>query len=144
MDETEAASAEPVWFLVTERLGLRRFTEHDGDLLEQLDSDPRVMLFINGGQPTPREEISLGYRLKHSAWGQGYAIEGSRALIELGFETMGVGTVVAVADPGNEASIGVMRKLGMRHEGPTRLTTGVEVVKCSLRSIDWRSPNGPL
>ena len=43
--------------LTTQRLELRRFTEHDADLLVELDSDPAVMHFINGGRPTPREEI---------------------------------------------------------------------------------------
>ena len=44
-------------FLETERLVLRRFTEADVDDLVELDSDPDVMHFINGGRPTPRREI---------------------------------------------------------------------------------------
>jgi RimJ/RimL family protein N-acetyltransferase len=43
--------------LETERLLLRRFTEEDVDNLVELDSDPEVMRFINGGRPTPREEV---------------------------------------------------------------------------------------
>src|SRR5437879_4453787 len=44
-------------FLETNRLTLRRFTEADEDNLVEIDSDPEVMLFINGGRPTPREEV---------------------------------------------------------------------------------------
>jgi RimJ/RimL family protein N-acetyltransferase len=44
-------------FLETDRLVLRRFTESDVDNLVELDSDPDVMRFINGGRPTSREEI---------------------------------------------------------------------------------------
>lgn len=44
-------------FLETERLVLRRFTCDDVDNLVELDSDPDVMRFINGGRPTPRHEI---------------------------------------------------------------------------------------
>ena len=44
-------------FLETERLVLRRFTEADVDHLVDLDSDPEVMRFLNGGTPTPREVI---------------------------------------------------------------------------------------
>ena len=44
-------------FLETERLVLRRFTEADVDNLFDLDSDPDVMRFINGGKPTPRDVI---------------------------------------------------------------------------------------
>lgn len=42
-------------FLETERLLLRRFTEADVEHLCDLDSDPEVMRFINGGTPTPRD-----------------------------------------------------------------------------------------
>jgi RimJ/RimL family protein N-acetyltransferase len=44
-------------FLQTERLTLRRFTEQDVDHLLDLNSDPEVMRYINGGKPTSREEI---------------------------------------------------------------------------------------
>jgi RimJ/RimL family protein N-acetyltransferase len=41
----------------TERLILRRFTENDEDHLYELDNDPEVMRYINGGGPTPRAAI---------------------------------------------------------------------------------------
>src|SRR2546425_9340323 len=44
-------------FVETERLLLRRFTEDDVDNLVELDSDPDVMRFVNGGRSTPRQEI---------------------------------------------------------------------------------------
>ncbi len=44
-------------FLETARLTLRRFTRDDVDDLFELNSDPEVMRYINGGQPTPREQI---------------------------------------------------------------------------------------
>jgi RimJ/RimL family protein N-acetyltransferase len=121
-------------FLETERLVLRRFTEDDIDNLVELDGDPDVMYFINGGRPTPRDmmrnkilpmflgyydryegfgfwaaierssgeflgwlclrpednnkipnNLGLGYRLRKSVWGKGYATEGARALIHKGF-----------------------------------------------------------
>ena len=43
--------------LETKRLILRRFTELDVDHLFDLDNDPAVMHFINGGTPTPRHII---------------------------------------------------------------------------------------
>jgi len=43
--------------LKTKRLILRRFTEADGAHLFDLDNDPEVMRFINGGTPTPRDVI---------------------------------------------------------------------------------------
>jgi RimJ/RimL family protein N-acetyltransferase len=44
-------------FLETDRLTLRRFTEADEDNLVELDGDPQVMRFLNGGEPTPRQEV---------------------------------------------------------------------------------------
>jgi RimJ/RimL family protein N-acetyltransferase len=44
-------------FLETERIRLRRLTEHDVENLVELDSDPEVMRYLSGGVPTPREEI---------------------------------------------------------------------------------------
>lgn len=44
-------------FLETDRLTLRRFTEDDVDNLFSLNSDPEVMRYITGGEPTPREKI---------------------------------------------------------------------------------------
>jgi RimJ/RimL family protein N-acetyltransferase len=108
-------------FLETGRLVLRRFTAADVDNLADLDADPDVMRYINGGVPTSRDdieseflpaflsyyqryrgygfwaviekstgaflgwfhfrpgreaapgEVELGYRLRKSAWGHGYA-----------------------------------------------------------------------
>lgn len=149
-------------FLTTERLLLRRFTEADEDNLVELDSDPDVMHYINGGRPTPRaeirddylpaflsyytrfagfgfwavastsdpdrflgwfhyrpgpddppDEVELGYRLRRSAWGQGYATEGSRALIARGFTDFGVRRVYAETMAVNLASRRVMEKSGL-------------------------------
>ncbi len=44
-------------FLETDRLVLRRFTGADADNLIDLDSDPEVMRFLNGGVRTPRDEF---------------------------------------------------------------------------------------
>ena len=48
-------------FLETDRLLLRRFTEDDVENLVELDGDPEVMRFINGGRPTPRQEIESDF-----------------------------------------------------------------------------------
>jgi RimJ/RimL family protein N-acetyltransferase len=41
----------------TERLTLRPMTMDDVDLLVDLNSDPEVMRFLNGGQPTPVAQV---------------------------------------------------------------------------------------
>jgi len=62
------------------------------------------------------EETELGYRLRKDAWGQGFATEGSRALIEKGFSQLGCTTVVATTMITNQRSRHVMEKVGMTLE----------------------------
>jgi RimJ/RimL family protein N-acetyltransferase len=149
-------------YLESERLKLRRFTADDADLLIELDSDPAVMRYLSGGEPTepeiirerylpnilagydkwdgnfglfaahekssgafvgwfhlrpeqgaPLDEVELGYRLRRSDWGKGYATEGSRALLYKGFTELNVRSVWAATMSVNLASQKVMDKLGM-------------------------------
>jgi RimJ/RimL family protein N-acetyltransferase len=58
-------------------------------------------------------EVELGYRLRRSAWGKGYATEGSRALVRKGFTELGVQRVVAQTMAVNTASRRVMGKVGL-------------------------------
>jgi RimJ/RimL family protein N-acetyltransferase len=60
-------------------------------------------------------EPELGYRLRRDAWGQGYASEGSRALIDKGFTEFGVERVNAETMAINTGSRRVMEKAGMRY-----------------------------
>lgn len=61
------------------------------------------------------KRIELGYRLKKSAWGKGYAQEGSRALIKKGFEELGVEEVFALTMEVNVRSRNVMEKCGLKY-----------------------------
>ena len=61
------------------------------------------------------DEVELGYRLSRSAWGKGYATEGSRALIRKGFTELGVRRVVAQTMAVNVASRRVMEKAGLTY-----------------------------
>ena len=70
----------------------------------------------------PRE-VGLGFRLRKTAWGKGYATEGARALIRLGFAELGVQRVVATTYEDNLASRRVMEKAGMTLTRRYRMTT---------------------
>ncbi|UYQ66162.1 GNAT family N-acetyltransferase [Streptomyces peucetius] len=60
-------------FLHTERMALRPFTVDDLDRLVDLDSDPEVMRYINGGRPTPPDTMRTVHlpRLLHRHTGTG-------------------------------------------------------------------------
>ena len=57
--------------------------------------------------------VELGYRLRRSAWNHGYATEGSRALINMGFTDLGVQRVYAHTMTLNAASRHVLEKCGL-------------------------------
>lgn len=62
----------------------------------------------------------LGYTLHPDYWGYGLAVEAARALLEAGFNALGLQRIVAVCDQRNKASARVMERLGMRREGAFR------------------------
>ncbi|MBV8888660.1 MAG: GNAT family N-acetyltransferase [Alphaproteobacteria bacterium] len=63
-------------------------------------------------------EVEIGWRLFRSAWGRGYATEAAAPVLRYALETLRLPRVVADIDPGNAASLGVARKLGLRRLGP--------------------------
>jgi RimJ/RimL family protein N-acetyltransferase len=56
---------------------------------------------------------SLGYRLRASAWGRGYATEGAQALVRRAFTELGVSRIVATTMAVNTASRRVLEKAGL-------------------------------
>ncbi|HEX8861981.1 MAG TPA: GNAT family N-acetyltransferase [Actinomycetes bacterium] len=60
------------------------------------------------------DDVELGYRLRKSAWGKGYATEASRALIRKAFTELGARRVYAETMAVNLASRRVMEKAGLR------------------------------
>ena len=62
------------------------------------------------------DKVDLGYRLKKKYWGQGYATEASKAIIDYGFNVLNLDLIIAIALPENKASIRVMEKVGMIYD----------------------------
>jgi RimJ/RimL family protein N-acetyltransferase len=63
---------------------------------------------------------SMGYCLDDAAWGQGYATEAARAVLQWAFDTLDLNRVQAEADTRNVASARVLEKLGFVQEGTLR------------------------
>ena len=66
------------------------------------------------GHATP--EFGLFYAISPSHQRQGYASEAAQALVDYAFQRLDLMRVIATTDFDNNASMGVMRKLGMRIE----------------------------
>jgi len=63
---------------------------------------------------------SIGYCFGDAAWGQGYATEAARALLQWAFDTLDLNRVQAETDTRNVASARVLEKLGFVREGTLR------------------------
>jgi RimJ/RimL family protein N-acetyltransferase len=60
--------------------------------------------------------VEIGWRLAFDYWGRGLATEGARAVVNYGFEELGLDNLVSFTVPENLRSRSVMEKLGMTHD----------------------------
>jgi len=68
-------------------------------------------------------EIEVAYTLSRAYWGKGLGTEAARGILCYGFEQLDLSRLVCLVDEGNEASIKVATKIGMRFE-----RTGVDEI----------------
>ena len=61
--------------------------------------------------------VDIGWRLKRSSWGKGYATEGAKRCLEFAFDDLKLDRVVSVCVLANENSENVMNKIGMVKKG---------------------------
>jgi [ribosomal protein S5]-alanine N-acetyltransferase len=66
-------------------------------------------------------EPALGYWLGQPYWGNQYAREAVAAVIDYGFQTLGISSVCATTDPGNAASQKVLLHCGLERVGEIQL-----------------------
>lgn len=151
----------------SERLSYALMDASDADQLHDLDQDPDVMKYINGGKISSWQDIQdimlprmasyrnpekgwglwkvtvtesqkfigwilvrpmhffssdrddsdweLGWRFKQSSWGRGYATEAALAVIAALNTQCHQHHFSAIAFPENQASINIMKKLGMHY-----------------------------
>ena len=84
-----------------------------------------LLVRLPDGDGELTDDVEVGWHLHPDHWGKGYATEGAQTLLEHAWQ-MEVPEVNAVARPGNQASIAVMRRLGMKRQGLTDRWYGVE------------------
>lgn len=62
------------------------------------------------------EDVDIGYAFLARHWSKGYAFESASAVMDYGRNVIGLKRIVAVVSPGNQGSIRVLEKLGLRFE----------------------------
>ncbi|HEX4946435.1 MAG TPA: GNAT family N-acetyltransferase [Blastocatellia bacterium] len=87
------------------------------------------------GEP-PEVEVLYGFFPEF--WGQGLAVEATRAILRFGFEEIGLERIYAGTDPPNTASVRVMEKAGMRFDKRTQIN-GLEAIYYVISRADYRA-----
>ena len=98
-------------------IGFQREFGHTFWLVER-KSDGELLGFcglkrVNSPGTELRGQFEIGWRLRESAWGQGYAKEAAITSLDLAFGQFGAPHVVALTIGPNAESQGLMKRLGM-------------------------------
>jgi len=59
--------------------------------------------------------IEIGWRLSSNHWGQSFATEGAKAVLDYAFRELKIPEIVSFSATGNAKSIRVMQKIGLKH-----------------------------
>jgi len=63
-----------------------------------------------------RYEVEVAYMIAKEYWGQGLGTEAAKAILQYGFEQLGLSRLICMIDPSNNASRRVAEKIGMTLE----------------------------
>ncbi len=63
-----------------------------------------------------RAEVEVAYLLDKAYWGQGLGTEAAQAILDYGFEKLGLSRLICLIDRDNLASLKVAEKIGMTFE----------------------------
>lgn len=82
--------------------------------------------------------LEIGWRLGRAHWGRGHATEAAAAMADHAFGALHADELMAVCDPDNKASSGVMERLGMQPQGLQRWY-GKELTTYRVDAASWRA-----
>ena len=68
------------------------------------------------------KDVDVGFAFLPQFWKHGYAFESAAAVMAYGRNTFGLDRIVAITSPGNDESIKVLVKLGLRFERTIKLS----------------------
>ena len=77
------------------------------------ERDGTELVGTAGLRPLESLGLEIFYSLAPRCWGQGYATEAARAVVEHALGPLGLPEVLAEVDQGNAASVAVVKRLGM-------------------------------
>ena len=71
-----------------------------------------------------QDEVELAFIIHRDFWGQGLGTEGAQAILEYGFEKLGLSRLICLMDKDNMAAIRVAEKIGLSFEKKGKDNTG--------------------
>lgn len=91
----------------------------------------------------PQGEFEIGWRFREDSWGRGYAREAAIAVRDAAFQQFEAPLVIALTVPENEASWGLMRRLGMKRDETLDFDSAEfgsdTIIAYSLGREDWKA-----
>ena len=87
------------------------------------------------------EDVDIGFAMAREHRGSGYASEAGTAVVLHAARDLGIQRLVGIVSPGNEASIRVLEKLGLRFEARIRLTPDEDPVRLHARDLRLNPPS---
>ena len=63
-----------------------------------------------------RREVELAFLIEKTRWGEGFATEASMGIIDYARESLKLRRLICLITPGNDRSVAVARRVGMRFE----------------------------
>lgn len=82
--------------------------------------------------------IEVLYGIKPEFWGQGLAVEATRAILHYGFAELNLERIYAGTDPPNAASVRVMEKVGMKFDKRTQIN-GLDAIYYVISHDEYSS-----
>lgn len=96
----------------------RQLAQHDMCMGPMVEKSSGRVVGLAGCQPLGlSDDLEIGWWLARDVWGRGYATEAGGAAMRHVLETLNKPRVVAIIDPGNDASVAVAKRLGMEYDG---------------------------
>ncbi|NER84388.1 MAG: GNAT family N-acetyltransferase [Leptolyngbya sp. SIO1D8] len=104
---------------------LRSYTDNGFGYYLVRTTPKQVPIGICGFLQKPTlENPDFGFALLPDYYGQGFAIESCRAVLDYGIQAFGFSILDAVTTPDNARSMRLLEKLGFQHHGTTSGSTG--------------------
>jgi len=86
-------------------------------------------------------DFEIGWMLRRSVWGKGFALEAARASVRYAFKVLNRPHIISLIAPENQRSIAVAKRLGETLQGQSDLL-GRQVLVYGLAQQDWAEQLG--